>query len=185
MIKRVWDEFKSTPIQSTVAVISLLTMIVGGFSSIPLFESAQTQDPEITKNGVVYALTMSTAITFICATVVKFIPSGIPTFFGSIVIASINFFIVINIFDSSLIDGLHGQQLNSARNVAFYGIMAIYSIFNLNIAIDESTDGGSLIISLIFFAAIWGSMVSKGEGYLTGAFNPSLKEVKISAQKVP
>ncbi|WP_156140400.1 hypothetical protein [Aeromonas piscicola] len=144
------DEFKSTPIQFTVAIVSLVTLIVGGLSSMSLFETAQTQDIEIAQNGALYALTMSVAITFTCAMAVKFMPSGIPTFVGSIVIASINLFLVVHIIDSNLIGGLHGQQLNSARNVGFYGVMAIYSIFNLRISVDESTDGGGLIVSIIF-----------------------------------
>lgn len=182
MIKRILDEFKSTPIQFTVAVVSLITLVIGGLSSIPLFDSVKTQDTEIAHSGAIYALTMSIAITFVFAMAVKFIPSGIPTLLGSIVIASINLFFVINIIDANLVGGLHGQQLNSARDVGFYGIMAIYSIFNLDINVDESTDGGSLIISLIFWALVWGGMVSKGEGYLTGAFNPSLQAIKVINQ---
>lgn len=182
MIKKVVDEFKSTPIQFIVALVSLVTLIIGGLSSIPLSDIAQGS--EVTRRGVIYALTMSVAITFTCAMIVKIIPSRIATFLGSIVIASINYFLVLYIIDSNLVGGLSGQQLNSARDASFYGIMAIYSIFNLRISIDESTDDSSLIVSLIFWAWVWGGLVSKGEDFITGAFNPSLQAVKTRSQTI-
>lgn len=186
MIERVWNEFKTTPIQFLVAVITLLTLIIGVLSSIHFSDDAITQAHDIQQKGVLYSLAVSIAVTFILAIVIKFIPAGVPTIMGSIVIASINVFLVIYIIDINLKGGLSGKQLNSARDLAFYGVMFFYCVFNFkfNEKVTSSDEKGTTVGELLIMLCIWGLLVSKGESYITGAFKPALKEVKERVQAV-
>ncbi|MGS3181178.1 hypothetical protein ACB265_17450 [Aeromonas dhakensis] len=189
MIRYVFDEFKSTPIQTTLSAISLFIL---AYSLIPHMLAPETtiaQNSNVAKDSVIQALSLSIALIFICATIVKIIPRGVSTVLGSIAIASINVFLVIYIIDSNFNNGLSGAQLNSARDLAFYGVMVFYCVFNLRLSPISSNnsdvnDEGITIGALIIAAIVWGSLVSTGEGYLTGTFKPSLKEMKINSQMI-